>query len=88
MKKREVVFIVTALILGAVFGGLIGDVIGDFLPEGAAKTLFSKSIQIGLDTTRIELYSISLTFGLMFKINFLSVLTVIFIIAYFRWWYL
>lgn len=88
MKKREVIFIVTALILGAVFGGLIGDVIGDFLPEGAAKTLFSKSIEIGLDTTRIELYAITFTFGLMFKINFLSVLTVIFIIVYFRWWYL
>lgn len=88
MKKREVIFIVTALILGAVFGGLIGDVIGKFLPEGAAKTLFSDSIQIGLDTIRIELYAISLTFGLMFKINFLSVLTVIFIIVYFRWWYL
>ncbi len=88
MKKREVIFIVTALILGAVFGGLIGDVIGDFLPEGAAKTLFSKSIEIGLDTTRVELYAITFTFGLMFKINFLSVLTVIFIIVYFRWWYL
>lgn len=88
MKKREVVFIVTALILGAVMGGLIGDIIGTFLPPGGAKTLFSKSIQIGMDTTRIDFYAISFTFGLMVKINFLSVLTVILVIVYFRWWYL
>ncbi|MEZ5358325.1 MAG: DUF4321 domain-containing protein [Candidatus Zixiibacteriota bacterium] len=88
MKRREVIFIVTGLILGAVIGGLVGDIIGTFLPPGAAKTLFSKSIQIGLDTTRIDLYAISFTFGLMVKINFLSVLTVILVIVYFRWWYL
>ena len=88
MKRREVVFVVTALIMGAVIGGVVGDIIGTFLPPGAAKTLFSKSIQIGIDTTRIDLYAISLTFGLMVKINFLSVLTVILVIVYFRWWYL
>jgi hypothetical protein len=88
VKKRELTFIVTALVLGAVVGGLIGDVIGTYLPEGAAKTVFSKSIQIGLDTTKIELYALSLTFGLMIKINFMSVLIVLLVIVYFRWWYL
>ena len=78
----------TGLILGAVIGGVVGDIIGTFLPPGAAKTLFSKSIQIGLDTTRFDLYAITFTFGLMVKINFLSVLTVILVIVYFRWWYL
>ncbi len=88
MKRREVIFIVTALILGAVIGGVIGDIIGTFLPPGAAKTLFSKSIQIGLDTTRVDFYAVALTFGLMVKINFVSILMVIFVIVYFRWWYL
>ncbi len=88
MKRREVIFIVTALILGAVIGGLVGDIIGTYLPPGAAKTLFSKSLEIGLDTTRIDFYAISFTFGLMVKINFVSVLTVILVIVYFRWWYL
>jgi hypothetical protein len=88
VKRREVIFITTALILGAVIGGVIGDIIGTFLPPGAAKTLFSKSIQIGIDATRIDLYAFSITFGLMVKINFVSVLTVILVIVYFRWWYL
>ena len=88
MKGRELTFIIVALLLGAILGGFIGEVIGAFLPEGAAKTLFSKSINIGFDTTKVELYSLSFTFGIMFKINFMSVLAVILIIIYFRWWYI
>jgi len=88
MKKREVTFLLTALILGAVLGGLVGDIIGTFLPPGAAKTVFTKSIQIGLGPSQLDFYAISLTFGLKFKINFMSVLVVLLVIVYFRWWYL
>ena len=88
MKKRELTFIITALILGAVMGGLVGDIIGTYLPPGAAKTVFTKNIQIGLNPTNIDFYAVSLTFGLVFKINFMSVLVVLLVIVYFRWWYL
>lgn len=88
MKKRELTFIITALILGAVMGGLVGDIIGSYLPPGAAKTVFTKSVQIGLSPTNLDFYAVSLTIGLMFKINFMSVLVVLLVIVYFRWWYL
>ena len=88
MKGRELTFIIVALLLGAIVGGFLGDLIGSVLPPGAAKTLFSKSIQIGFETTRVELYSISFNVGIMFKINFMSVLTVLLVIIYFRWWYI
>ena len=88
MKKRELSFIIIALILGAVFGGLIGDILGSFLPAGAAKTVFTKSIEIGFDTLKIDLYTISFAFGMKIKINFMSMLVVLLVIIYFRWWYL
>jgi len=88
MKTREMTFIIIALVLGAVFGGLLGDIIGTYLPEGAARTLFTKSIEIGFNTMRIDLYAISFTIGLMLKINFMSMLMVLLVIVYFRWWYL
>jgi hypothetical protein len=88
VKKRELTFIITALILGAVMGGLVGDIIGTYLPPGAAKTVFTKSIEIGINTTKVDFYAISFTFGLTFKINFVSVLVVLLVIVYFRWWYL
>jgi len=88
MKSREMTFIIIALVLGAVFGGLLGDIIGTYLPEGAARTLFTKSIEIGFNTMRIDLYALSFTIGLMLKINFMSMLMVLLVIVYFRWWYL
>lgn len=88
MKRRELTFIISALILGAVMGGLVGDIIGTYLPPGAAKTVFTKSVQIGLSPTNLDFYAVSLTVGLMFKINFMSVLVVLLVIIYFRWWYL
>jgi hypothetical protein len=88
VKKRELTFIITALILGAVMGGLVGDIIGTYLPPGAAKTVFTKSIEIGINTTKVDFYAVSFTFGLTFKINFVSVLVVLLVIVYFRWWYL
>ncbi len=88
MKRRELTFLITALILGAVLGGLVGDIIGGFLPPGAAKTVFTKSIQIGFSPTQIDFYAVSFTVGLKFRINFVSVLLVLLVIVYFRWWYL
>lgn len=88
MKKRELTFIIVALILGAVIGGLIGDIIGTFLPAGAAKTVFTKSIVVGFDTVKVDFYAISFMIGLKLKINFVSVLVVLLVIIYFRWWYI
>ncbi len=88
MKRRELTFIITALILGAVMGGLVGDIIGHYLPDGAARTLFTKAVVIGFDATKVDFYAVSFTVGLMFKINFMSVLFVLLVIIYFRWWYL
>jgi len=88
LKKRELTFIVVGLVLGAVMGGLVGDIIGTFLPAGAAKTVFTKSIVIGFDTVKVDFYAISFTVGLKFKINFMSILVVLLVIIYFRWWYI
>jgi uncharacterized membrane protein YeiH len=88
LKKREVIFVVVALILGAVFGGLVGDILGSYLPPSAAQTLFTKSIDIGFETIKVDFYAIAFTIGFMLKINFMSVLFVILVIIYFKWWYL
>jgi hypothetical protein len=87
MNRRELVLLV-ALILAAVIGGLLGDIIGTYLPDGAAKTLFTKSIQVGFTPTQVDFFAVSFTVGLMFKINFMSALFVILVVVYFRWWYL
>lgn len=99
MNSRELTFIIVSLILATVFGGFLGQLIGDYLPEGAVKTLFQKNLEIGVgerglmvngiqEPININLYSISFAFGLLIRINFVSVLMVILVIIYFRWWYI
>jgi hypothetical protein len=88
LRGSEIGFMVVVLILAAVVGGLTGDIIGSFLPEGAVKTLFEKSIDIGFRPFTLELYAISLTLGLMIKINFVSILMIILVTAYFKWWHI
>jgi large-conductance mechanosensitive channel len=88
MKKREIIFLTVALILGAVIGGLIGELVGSFLPEGAVKTLFTESKVFGFEPLTLEIYALTFTIGLMIKINFVSILMIIFVIVYFRWWYI
>lgn len=99
MKDRELTFLIVSLVLATVLGGFSGQLIGDYLPDGAVKTLFQKNLEIGLgkrgitvneiqEPIYINLYSISLAFGLLIKINFVSVLMVILVIIYFKWWYI
>lgn len=88
MKKRELTFIITTLILGAVLGGLLGEIIGGFLPDGAARTLFTKSLELGFSPVRVDFYSIAFTLGFMVKLNFMSILVVLLVIFYFKWWYI
>jgi hypothetical protein len=88
LKGREVTFLLVALVLAAVVGGLIGDIVGTFLPEGAVKTLFQKNLPIGFQPLTVELFALSFTIGLMVKINFVSILFLILVVVYFRWWFL
>ena len=90
---------VVALVLASVIGGFLGQFIGEYLPDGAVKTLFQNSLEVGLgrqgvtvnelfEPLYINLYSFSFAFGFLIKINFVSVLMVILVIIYFKWWYI
>jgi hypothetical protein len=88
LKAREVTFLLVSLVLAAVVGGLVGEIIGSFLPDGAVKTLFERAISIGFRPLTVDLYAINFTVGLMVTINFVSILFLIMVLLYFRWWFL
>jgi hypothetical protein len=80
-------FLVFAIFVATIFGGLIGDIISGYLPDGTAKMLFSKQVEVGMESTRVDLYALSFTLGFLFRVNFVSVVFVILVLIYFRWWY-
>ncbi len=88
MRKDKLNVLFIAIITGAVIGGLLGSILAHILPLGVVKTLFQKSVTVGFDPVRVNLYIISLTFGLKLYINFLSAIGIFIAIYYFKWWYL
>jgi len=88
LKPRELTFIIVSLVLAAVLGGLLGEVIGGFLPDGVAKTVLSKSIEVGFNTVHFDFYALAFSIGLTVKLNFMSLLTTLLVVIYFKWWYL
>lgn len=83
--------------MAAVAGALVGNIVGSFLPDGTIKTLFMNNIEIGVGRTvdlqpvepiAFDFYALTFVFGFTVRINFVSVLFVLLLLIYFRWWYL
>jgi len=87
MRGKEVTFLTVSLVLAVILGGFLGELVGSFLPQGAVKTLFERNVQFGFEQLSVDIYAICFTIGLLFKFNFVSLLAVIFVIVYFRYWY-
>lgn len=88
MRKDKLSVLFIAIITGAVIGGLVGSILAYILPLGVVKTLLQKSVTLGFDPLKVDLWVISLTFGLKLYINFLSIIGIFVAIYYFKWWYL
>ena len=87
MKKRNTGLILLILILSIVVGGYIGEVLSLILPDGGVKTFFLRSVEFGFDTITINLAIIRFSFGLIFKFNFISLLALVVVAYYFKWWF-
>ncbi len=65
------------VIIGALLGTMVGELLGAYLPEGGVKNFFLKSIAFGLEPSVLNLHILTLTFGLILKINVVTVIGVI-----------
>lgn len=97
MRGREITFLIVGIVMAAVAGALVGHLVGSLIPGGPMKGVFTSTIEIGLgkgvalhpvEPVHLDLYAIALAFGFTLRINFVSVLFVLLLLIYFRWWYL
>jgi hypothetical protein len=65
------------IVIGALLGTMVGELLGAYLPDGAVKNFFLKSIRFGLEPAALDLQILTLTFGLILKINVLTVIGII-----------
>jgi hypothetical protein len=74
--RRRFVFFVLVVIGGAVAGSLVGEVLGQLLPHGALHAIFSRSVSVGIPHFAVNLLALTLSFGLMLRVNFCTLVGV------------
>jgi len=65
---RGTSILILLLLIGSIFGSLLGEILGDYLPFLAYGGTF------GLKPTTIDLATVSMTLGLIFKLNIGAIL--------------
>ncbi len=74
MKKSPLILLVFVLISG-LLGGVLGEILRIMAPQGAIQAIFSSNFNPGISPPlTIDLILIKFTFGLLLKINLLSLL--------------
>ncbi len=86
-SKRSIGILVLALIFGAATGVIFSEMLGLLLPEGVVKQFFLRSVSWGLSPATLDFLVISVTIGFRVKFNISSVLglvAVYYFLRYFR----
>lgn len=76
--RRGVGLVVLIVLAGLVIGSLLGELAAGFLPSGWAHDLFTRGPTIGLtNPATVDLRFLSVTFGLIFKVNLVGVIGIV-----------
>ena len=85
MKKHWL--LILGLIVGILAGGLLSELFELVAPTSMVKTFLTKGVEWGIQPpVTLDLGAITLTLGFTIDFTIFSLLCVIFIVYYFRWW--
>ena len=74
---------VVVLLVGALAGSVVGEVLARLLPSGFLHALFGRGISLGIPHFSVNLLALSLSFGLMLRVNLCTLVGVA--AAFFFW---
>jgi len=75
---RGLGLLVVAVVVGLVVGSLVGELLGQFVGDGRLKDLLTRGPMLGLTPpATLDLRLLSVTFGIVFKVNAVGVLGII-----------
>lgn len=76
--QRGVGLVLLVIVAGLVIGSLLGELLGALLPTGWGQNLLTAGPTIGLTSpATLDLRLLSLTFGLVFKVNVVGVVGIV-----------
>ncbi len=75
-----------ALAVGIVSGALVSELLKMILPTGVVKDFLTKEVAFGFKPITIDLAALKITFGLSLSFTVISLLFVLAVVYYFKWW--
>jgi len=85
MKHKFGTFLL-ALLVGLISGTLMSELLRMVLPTGVVRDFLTYDVGFGLDPVGLNLAAIKLTLGISFSFTIISLLFIIAIVYYFKWW--
>ena len=74
--SRRFGFALLVVFGGAVAGSLVGQLFGEFLGHGRLYAILSRGVSIGIPHFAVDLLALTLSFGLMLRVNFFTLVGV------------
>ena len=84
MEKNKTFLI--AVIIGFLSGALVSELLRMVLPTGVVKDFLVKSVSFGFEPSTINLGLMTFTIGINFTFTIVSLLIIVGIVYYFKWW--
>ena len=84
MKVRTAILII---LLGGLVGSACGELLGRVLPDGPVKNFFLNAISVGFNPFHFDLSILTIDFGLMLRLNIISIIGMILFAYLLRWFY-
>jgi hypothetical protein len=76
--RRGLGLVFLAVVVGLVLGSLIGELLGQIVPSPWLKDLLTRGPMLGLTPpSTLDLKLLSVTFGILFKVNVVGVLGIL-----------
>jgi len=77
---------VAALVVGVISGALVSELLRMILPTGVVRDFLTYKINFGFETITLNLALMKVSFGLRFDFTIVSLLFVVAVVYYFKWW--
>ena len=77
---------VVALVVGMISGALVSELLRMILPTGVVRDFLTYKINFGFETITLNLALMKISFGLRFDFTVVSLLFVVAVVYYFKWW--
>lgn len=85
-SKHKFAAFMLAVVVGLIAGALISELLQLILPTGVVRDFLTRSFNFGFSPSELNLGVVRLTFGINLSFTIVSLLVIVGVVYYFKWW--